>query len=296
MAGGIAETQPKASLIPPLDDSLLRLSEAEHAFLRAAISDDEQELRKRVLDVQKRAYEKYPYPCIRGFHHVNLMMSKNAVYHEVVESGKSGNTTFLDLGCCMGTDVRKLVYDGYTASNVVGVDLRQEFIDLGYDLYRDRDTSPIRFFTDDIFTVSPDSTKFQDSVEFSQATKLTQLGGKVSHFYLGALFHLYDEDTQFQIALAVATLLKREKGSIAFGRHQGFEKEGLVDDHLGRTRYAHSPESWTKMWKRVYTQLESAEYAGTRVVVNAELDAGFGKEIFKTKTPTTMLYWSVKII
>ncbi len=43
--------------------------------------------------------EKYPYPCIRGFHYVNLFMARNEIYPKVVEAGKAGHTLFLDLGC-----------------------------------------------------------------------------------------------------------------------------------------------------------------------------------------------------
>ena len=41
------------AVIPPLDDSLLSLSETESEFLRKAITADDAELRKRVLEVQK---------------------------------------------------------------------------------------------------------------------------------------------------------------------------------------------------------------------------------------------------
>lgn len=137
----------------------------------------------------------------------------------------------------MGTDVRKLALDGYPAANIIAVDLRQEFINLGFELYGDSKTCKTRFITGNILAVSP-ATVDPHPAEFSQATTLNQLKGKISHFYLGALFHLYDEETQFSIALAVASLLKHEKGSIAFGRHQGHEKEGMVDDQFLRWVFA----------------------------------------------------------
>jgi len=289
-----AETTPDASLIPPLDPSILTLNDVERDFLHASISKDDDDLRKRITDVQQRAYAKYPYPCVRAFHHINLMMSKNAVYGEVLEAGKSGDTVFLDLGCCMGTDVRKLVFDGYPAANVIGCDLRQEFIDLGYELYNDRDTCAIRFVVDDIFKAG---TPASSHPPLAQVTQLSQLQGRVSHFYLGALFHLYNEETQFAIALTVGKLLRKQKGSISFGRHVGVEdsKEGIADDHLGRDRYSHSPSSWVKLWKEVFTQLESAEFAQTRVVTETVMDAGFGK-VLGARIQISMMYWSVKIV
>ena len=47
------EQEVEANLIPPLDPSLLQLSDTEAEFLHAAISSDEQELHRRILDVQK---------------------------------------------------------------------------------------------------------------------------------------------------------------------------------------------------------------------------------------------------
>lgn len=44
----------------------------------------------------------YPYPCLRGFHHVALMMSQNPIYTEILQSGAvlGDEALFLDLGCC----------------------------------------------------------------------------------------------------------------------------------------------------------------------------------------------------
>lgn len=41
------------SVIPPLDESLLRLSEEERDFLHRAITPDDEELRKRIVEVQR---------------------------------------------------------------------------------------------------------------------------------------------------------------------------------------------------------------------------------------------------
>ena len=131
----------------------------------------------------------------------------------------------------VGSDVRKLVKDGYPASNVVGCDLRQEFINYGYDLYGDREQCKIRFFADDIFEL-PYPPAPSDTV--SEPTGLVSLIGRLDHIYTGALFHLFDEATQYANALRLTTLLKHQPGAIIFGRHQGLEKEGLIDDHMNR--------------------------------------------------------------
>ena len=136
----------------------------------------------------------------------------------------------------VGTDVRKLVSDGYPATKVLGCDLRQDFIDCGYELFKDKDECRIRFFTDDVFSVPypPPETSSQ-SVE-SGTLNLLSLTGKLTYIYTGALFHLFDAPTQYALALRLASLLKREPGAIIFGRHQGLESEGLINDHMNRSR------------------------------------------------------------
>lgn len=46
----------------------------------------------------------------------------------------------LDIGCCMGTDVRMLLLDEFTTlDNIIGVDVAGEFLELGFKLYGDGD-------------------------------------------------------------------------------------------------------------------------------------------------------------
>lgn len=132
----------------------------------------------------------------------------------------------------MGTDVRKLVHDGYPASAVMGSDLRAQFIDAGYQLYQDKSTCKIHFFRADIFDIVVGAEP--SAVQLSDVKALWQLSGRVKHLYAGALFHLFDEATQYAIAVRFGTLLKREKGAVIFGRHQGLENEGVIPDHLDR--------------------------------------------------------------
>ncbi|KDQ57217.1 hypothetical protein JAAARDRAFT_131509 [Jaapia argillacea MUCL 33604] len=284
------EEQVAANNIPALDPTLLKLSETEVQFLHATVASEDEEMQRRVREVQEDS--KYPYPCIRAFHYVNLMMSKNAVYPDIVREGKErGDTLFLDLGCCMGTDVRKLALDGYPARNILGCDLREEYITLGYKLFQDRKKSEIRFLAADIFDVP--LTHKPSNADPTSATQLAQLQGSLTHVYTGALFHLFDEATQYAIAARVGVLLKREKGAVVFGRHQGLEDAGMIDDHMKRTRYGHSPTSWPLLWKRVFTELEDAEFAEKRLVVDAKLTENLSGIPGRS---SRMLYWSVKIV
>lgn len=132
----------------------------------------------------------------------------------------------------MGTDVRKLVKDGYPASNVFGCDLRKAFIDCGFEFYKDKDKCGITFFTDDIFELPYPPASLPTDTMKSETVTLSYLVGKLTHIYTGALFHLFDEPTQYALALRLATLLKREPGAVIFGRHQGLVDEGYIEDRI----------------------------------------------------------------
>lgn len=132
----------------------------------------------------------------------------------------------------VGTDVRKLARDGYPASNILGCDLRQAFIDLGFRLYQDKESNVINFFVSDIFDVPITSPTTTVDFPVSEIKELAQLRNRLTHVYTGALFHLFDEPTQYAIALRIGFLLKRETGAVVFGRHQGLEKAGSLADYI----------------------------------------------------------------
>ena len=51
----------------------------------------------------------------------------------------------------------------------------------------------------------------------------------MTYLYAGALFHPFDEATQFAIGLRAAILLKRDSG-----RHQCLEDKGYIADHMSK--------------------------------------------------------------
>ena len=62
----------------------------------------------------------------------------------------------MDLGCGLGQDLRVLVRDGTPAENLVGLDLMREYIDLGYELFQDRERLSSTFIAQDFFEDTPE--------------------------------------------------------------------------------------------------------------------------------------------
>jgi SAM-dependent methyltransferase len=182
---------------------------------------------------------------------MSLSMYRLPSYPKVLERLKSG-AVFLDLGCCFGQEIRDLVRAGVPSKNLYGSDLRQEFWDIGYELFRDKETLESTFYAADIF-------------DESETSPLRQLDGKVDVIYAGSFFHLFSWDQQLRVAKRVVGMLKPVEGSILVGKQVGRKiggvvphrpRPGLTEPSAG-TMWRHDGESWEKMWK------ETEEATGT---------------------------------
>lgn len=144
----------------------------------------------------------------------------------------------------MGTDLRKAVLDGWPASRADGADLFPEFIDTGYQLWSDRSSCRIKFIQGDIFTLSsPTPTPTSNTTfDLQKISYLCDLAGRVKYLFTGSVFHLFGEEKQKEMALNLVSLLKREPGSIMFGRHTGAAVKGAVP--TSRVYVASSAELW----------------------------------------------------
>ncbi|KAF1354047.1 hypothetical protein BDV97DRAFT_396832 [Delphinella strobiligena] len=78
--------------------------------------------------IRERAWKVFPYPCIGGFHFIELSLSELPIYPEVLSRVQSGES-FLDVGCCFGQDIRKLVFDGAPSNKIYGSDLDHRFLE-----------------------------------------------------------------------------------------------------------------------------------------------------------------------
>jgi SAM-dependent methyltransferase len=144
---------------------------------------------------------------------------------------------YLDIGCCMGQDIRALVHDGAIEENLFGSDLKKDFWDIGYDLFQDRSTLKTKFIEADIFEAE---------------SGLKELDGKLDIVHAASFFHLFDWEGQVEAAKRVVRLMKAKPGALVFGRQGGNLEAGAVT-HLvkGQSAYSHNPQSWAKLWKQV---------------------------------------------
>ncbi|KAF9465289.1 hypothetical protein BDZ94DRAFT_1214767 [Collybia nuda] len=249
---------------PPLDERLYSLAEDDLAFFKAQTGiEDEVTLKEHIISVQKKAYEVYGCPCIRGFEFTRSRISRIPAYSSVLQlSRERKGAILLEIACCLGNDLRKAVTDGWPAQNIIGTDLRQGFWGLGHELFRSSpETFPATFIAGDVFDsafISPRAPFYDDPENhcppLASLTSLTPIQGHISAIYATHFFHLFDFTKQLELAHRIASLLSPIPGSIAFGMHIGLPEKGWryeVAANADKTPYKmfyHSPESWTEMW------------------------------------------------
>ena len=163
--------------------------------------------------------------------------------------------TFLDAGCCFGYVLRQLALDGAPPVNLIGSDLRQEYIDLGYELFRDRESFGARFLTGNL-------------LEPSDAA-LAELDGTVDIIHAASLFHLFSWADQVRLGERLVRFFKPNgEGPMVFGRQRGsaepVNRDGKDVGEL--VRYDHDPKTLQELWDEIGSR------TGTIWKVDARLD------------------------
>jgi len=199
---------------------------------------------------EKAFREVAPYPCIGHFRFLDLSISLHALYPKVLSRLKTSSQTLLDLGCCFGQDIRRLVVDGAPAENLYGADLHPEFLELGYDLFKDKDKLKAHFLLGDVFDDESEGKR-----------ELKKLDGKIDIIHAASFIHLFGWDDQVRVGVRMVRLLKPDAtDSLILGRQAGITKAGIVRD-----KFRHDPESFQKLWDAV------GEQTGTKWKVKADL-------------------------
>lgn len=160
----------------------------------------------------------------------------------------------MDLGCCFGQDLRQLVLDGVSSAQLVGVDIEGSLMELGYELFLDRQSLASRFVVADIFLGDAQGEPW---------TELVATGADVVH--CSAFFHLFPLAQQIQAAKVIAGIVR--KGGVIVGRQSGSVKPAEVPAiKPGSTSFRHDVSTLVEMWERVGAE------TGTKWKVEGSLD------------------------
>jgi hypothetical protein len=143
-------------------------------------------------------------------------------------------------------------------------------------------------FDDTFLDISGTQKARIDSIPLLRLQSLTQLKHRVTTIHATALFHLFTEGQQRELAHRLAMLLHPKKGSNIFGSHiarpvKGFRVEAAGLGSIGSYMFCHSDLSWIDLWDgevfpkgtvKVETQLEEMSREDLRAragVINYQL-------------------------
>lgn len=140
---------------------------------------------------------------------------------------------FLDLNCGLGQDIRRLVYDAALSENLVGLELRQGIVHLGYELFQDKSELISRFLVQSFF---------------ADTTEILSLAKKVNVINSGMFIHLWDWDNQIEVGKRMISLLIPEAGAIITGLHFGSRSAGIWVSVKDSPMFVHNANTLNDLW------------------------------------------------
>ncbi|GJQ12759.1 hypothetical protein GpartN1_g4550.t1 [Galdieria partita] len=93
-------------------------------------------------EIQQKALEKeFNYRCVEGFYFLRIGLRKNPLFEHIKLQKALQDCCILEVGCAFGIDGRDLVFSqGVKPENYLGIDISSTFIDLGFELFEDKNT------------------------------------------------------------------------------------------------------------------------------------------------------------
>ena len=149
--------------------------------------------------------EKYTREGVRYPHILMILGEPRINHHFFYPRALRGTGRLLDYGCGTGDNVRQLIRDGFPRERITAFDVNWASIDLGFDLYRDREEMHELFVVSGTFPFG--------SAEFGMV-------------YSASVFHVIADDGEFGKYLANA-LSSLRPGGVLFGSTLGLV-EGAV--------------------------------------------------------------------
>lgn len=189
-----------------------------------------------------------------SFLFAELVLSNFAVYPDIVANLKSGTwTRYLEVGCGLGQDIRKLIHDGVPMTSVMGTDLLPGLLESGHDLFRDADALPLgkSLFAADFLDVSDNNVLGKAGLD-----------GTVDVIHATMFLHCFDRPAQLVACQRVITLLKNQPGVMIVGKQGGVTKGASAREHpvkgpmgqiggVVRTNFLHNVDSFKALWDEV---------------------------------------------
>ncbi|KAI0161742.1 hypothetical protein GGR52DRAFT_560994 [Hypoxylon sp. FL1284] len=169
-----------------------------------------------IYRVRDEAWRVFPWPCIGHFWFVEQGLLRHPEYPNILERMTSTNPApkFLDLGTCLGQDLRTLAHAGAPVSSLYGADVEPNFEAAGHSMFRDED----RF----------DHSHFVIGNIFGDGDQLAGTRGTWDIIHISMFLHLFPLPEQKVATANVFRLLKAAPGSTIIGTQTGSLDAGEV--------------------------------------------------------------------
>ena len=223
------------------------------------------------------------------------------LYRRMVLPRLKAGQSLLDLGSCLGQDLRRCIYDGAPPENLYASDLFPEYEQLAHDFFRDQDRLPCgHFFAEDILA---------DNDSFSYGPLMTTLGpGQTDIIAITMFLHVFNYANQLKVATRILRLLSHKPGSLVVGSQAGAEHAGEIDlkppfvaEGEKRTVYRHNPQTFEHLWQQagraagVPLKVSAVFQAPTAFAKNVDsaFSSDLGNQVKNRATAPRRLYFSI---
>jgi len=221
------------------DASLSFLSQYKH-------NSNLQELREQILKLKESLAVKgtHVYLCIQKNSFLTPRIVNHSAYDAIkeiwVSHYKAGTPfKFADIGCCFGTDTRKVVADGIRPEDIYSMDVTDEYWNIGLELFDDGDRLKV-------------NTLFTDVARKEFSEDNADLTGKLNVIYTGSVLHVFAEDEVEIFLQNVYEILA--KGGTYFGScamNSEAHQTEVPTPKKDKRRYIHSPDSLKQLMEKI---------------------------------------------
>ena len=188
------------------------------------------------------------YPCIGRFIYLRLLEFEgdDPEMRKTIKRlmAPGSQDAYLELGGFIFQAVRQLVSEGVDSERLYGTDLHSEFIELGYEQFRDRETLKATFVAGDILL--PDE-------EYAASEMARSFERKMSIVHAGSFFHLFSWEAQLVMGERIVRFFRRglsaESPAVLFGTQLG------RDNNPGELEafkiFLHDKNTFQALWDEV---------------------------------------------
>ncbi|CAE8629396.1 unnamed protein product [Polarella glacialis] len=215
-------------------------------FAASGMSSVEDIVQKAIMlqECALRGDAKRPYVCVMRGAFLRPRVVDHPSYPLIMSQQAGERCRFLDLGCCMGTDLRQMLLDGAQKELVHGVDFSPDFIRLGFELFGDEATMDGVFQRVDILD------GWDSGSELGASSATGWMSEHVSSFdvvHCGAVLHTLESKEEVQEVLKRVFCLLAP-GGVYFGGNR---------------------PTWVHDAKSFHEELESVGFEGVEVTVRS---------------------------